>query len=201
MLFVPAGSLNYWQAWAFIAIVFVPMLYFSFYFVERDPALVERRMESREQVPAQKKIMQWATVIFLAGLLVPGLDFRYGWSHVPLWLSVFSQLAALAGYLITFWVLRTNSFASRTIRVEKEQTVISTGPYRFVRHPMYSGAVIMLIFTPLALGSYWALPLFLPVILLIVLRLLNEEKILHQELAGYTEYCKLTRFRLIPFVW
>jgi protein-S-isoprenylcysteine O-methyltransferase Ste14 len=201
MLFIPAGSLKYWQAWSYIAIIFVPMIFFTFYFLKRDPALVERRLESQEQVPAQKKIMKWASLIFLAGFVVPGFDFRFGWSHVPLWLTVFSQFASLAGYLITFWVLRTNSFASRTIRVEKEQTVVSSGPYRMVRHPMYSGAAIMLIFTPLALGSYWALPLFLLVLPMIVFRLLNEEEILHHELPGYAEYSHHTRFRLIPYLW
>jgi protein-S-isoprenylcysteine O-methyltransferase Ste14 len=201
MLFVPAGSLRYWQAWVFIAVVFIPTTFSSFYFLKRDPALVARRLQSKEPVVAQKQIIKWATVIFLVGFLIPGLDFRFGWSHVSLWLTLCSQSIVLVGYLVTFWVFNTNSFASRIVQVEKEQKVISTGPYSFVRHPMYSGAVLMIIFTPLALGSYWALPLFLLLVPIIVFRLLNEEKILRQELDGYSDYCLHTRFRLIPLLW
>jgi protein-S-isoprenylcysteine O-methyltransferase Ste14 len=201
MLFLPAGSLRYWQAWVLIAIVYIPMIFSTFYFLKRDPALVERRMQSVEEVPEQKHVMRWARVIFLGGFLIPGFDFRFGWSHVPLDLAIISQAVVLVGYLSTYWVFTTNSFASRTIRVEKEQTVISTGPYRFVRHPMYSGVVLMMVFMPPALGSYWALPVFLLIIPLIVFRLLNEEKVLRQELAGYTDYCLRTRFRLVSFLW
>ena len=136
-----------------------------------------------------------------ANLLVPGLDYRFGWSRVPLWLTVLSEAMVVAGYLITFWVMKENSFASRTVQVMEGQKVTSTGPYRLVRHPMYFGAVLMLLFTPLALGSWWALPGFLLVGVLIVLRLLNEEKILSRELPGYSEYCLSTRYRLIPMVW
>jgi protein-S-isoprenylcysteine O-methyltransferase Ste14 len=129
------------------------------------------------------------------------LDFRFGWSHAPLWLTVLSQFFVFAGYLITLGVMKENSFASRTVQVEEGQRVISTGPYRLVRHPMYFGAVLMLLFTPFALGSWWALPGFLLVIPLIVLRLLHEEKMLRRDLPGYSDYCLRTRFRLLPLVW
>jgi protein-S-isoprenylcysteine O-methyltransferase Ste14 len=138
--------------------------------------------------------------------LLPGLDFRLGWSRrsfgaVPLWLMILSRAIALAGYLMTYWVLDVNRYASRIIQVEKEQRIISVGPYRIVRHPMYSGAVISILFTPLALGSYWAVPVVALIIPVIVLRILNEETILRQKLAGYPEYCLRTGSRLIPFVW
>jgi protein-S-isoprenylcysteine O-methyltransferase Ste14 len=206
MLFLPAGTWKYWQGWIFLGLLMIPMLVASIYFVERDPQLVERRLQSKEKVGEQKLIMKFAKLIFLAAFLIPGFDFRFGWSRrtfggVPVWLMILSGVIALAGYLLTYWVMGTNSYASRIIQVEKDQRVISIGPYRIVRHPMYLGGVISILFAPLALGSYWALPGFALVIPVIVLRLLNEEKILRQELPGYSEYCQSTRFRLIPLVW
>jgi protein-S-isoprenylcysteine O-methyltransferase Ste14 len=200
-LFLPAGSLRYWQGWVFMAVWFLPMLIASPYFLRNDPELVERRLQTKEKSSEQKTIIRLAQPIVFANLLVPGLDYRFGWSHVPAWLTVLSEALVLAGYVITFWVMKENSFASRTVEVVEGQRVISTGPYRLVRHPMYFGAVLMLLFTPLALGSWWALPGFLLVGVLIVLRLLNEEKILSRELPGYSDYCLRTRYRLIPLVW
>ena len=206
MLFLPAGTWKYWQGWIFLGLLMIPMLAASLYFSERDPQLVERRLQSKEKVGEQKLIMKFAKLIFIAAFLIPGFDFRFGWSRktfgvVPVWLMICSGAIALAGYLLTYWVMGTNSYASRIIQVEKDQRVISIGPYRIVRHPMYFGGVISIIFTPLALGSYWALPAFALIIPVIVLRLLNEETILRQELAGYPEYCQKTRSRLIPLVW
>jgi len=206
MLFLPAGTWKFWQGWIFLGLLMIPMLAASIYFVEHDPQLVERRLQSKEKVGEQKLIMRFAKLIFIAAFLVPGFDFRFGWSRrtfgaVPVWLMIGSGVIALAGYLMTYWVMGTNSYASRIIQVEKEQRVISIGPYRIVRHPMYLGGVISILFTPLALGSYWALPAFALVIPVIVLRLLNEEKILRQELPGYSEYCQSTRSRLIPLIW
>jgi len=200
-LFLPAGSLRYWQGWAFMALWFLPMLIASPYFLMHDPQLVERRLQTKEKSSEQKTIIRLAQPIVFANLLVPGLDYRFGWSRVPLWLTILSEALVLAGYLITFWVMKENSFASRTVQVMEGQRVISTGPYRVVRHPMYFGAVLMLLFTPLALGSSWALPGFLLVGVLIVLRLLHEESVLSRELPGYSEYCERTRYRLIPLVW
>ena len=200
-LFVPAGSLRYWQGWVFMAMLFLPMPFTSAYFLKRDPQLVERRLRTKEKIDAQKAIIRWAQLVVFASLLIPGLDFRFGWSHVPLWLTILSQLFVLGGYLITLWVMKENSFASRTVQIEEGQRVISTGPYRLVRHPMYSGAVLMLLFTPLALGSWLALPGYLLVIPLIVLRLLNEENMLRRDLPGYSDYCLRTRSRLLPLLW
>src|SRR5580698_7932942 len=206
MLFLPAGTWKFWQGWIFLGFMMIPMVAASIYFSERDPQLVERRLQAKEKVGEQKVIMKFAKLIFIAAFLLPGFDFRFGWSRrtfgeVPVWLMISSGAITLAGYLMTYWVMGTNSYASRIIQVEKDQRVISIGPYRVVRHPMYLGGVISILFTPLALGSYWALPAFALVIPMIVLRLLNEEKILRQELAGYSEYCQSTRFRLIPLVW
>jgi protein-S-isoprenylcysteine O-methyltransferase Ste14 len=200
-LFIPAGTLRYWQGSVFMAILFLPMLITSGYFLKRDPQLVERRLRTQEKISEQKTIIRWAQWVFFVSLLIPGLDYRFGWSRVPLWLTILSQLFVFAGYLITLWVMKENSFASRTVQVEEGQKVISTGPYRLVRHPMYSGAILMLLFTPLALGSWWALPGFLLLIPLIVLRLLNEEKMLCRDLPGYPDYCLHTRSRLLPLLW
>ena len=149
----------------------------------------------------QKLIVRFGFVTCLIGYLLPGLDHRFGWSHLPLWLTILSQAFFLGGCLMVFWVLKANSFPAATIRVEPDQKVISSGPYRIVRHPMYSGASVMFLFAPLALGSYFALPVFALFIPIIVFRLLNEGKVLRQELPGYAEYCLHTRFRLVPLFW
>ena len=201
VLFIPAGSLKFWQGWAYLMVWFVPMLCAFGYFYKHDPQLIERRLHRKEKVREQKVIMKFAFVTCLIGYLLPGLDHRFGWSHLPLWLTILAQAFVLGGCLMMFWVLKGNSFAGATIRVEPGQRVISDGPYRIVRHPMYLGASVMFLFAPLALGSYFALPVFALLIPIIVFRLLSEEKVLRQELPGYTEYCLHTRFRLVPHCW
>jgi protein-S-isoprenylcysteine O-methyltransferase Ste14 len=201
LIFIPAGSLRFWEGWAYVSIQFVAGLLALAYLYKHDPELVERRMRRKEKVQQQKLIMKFVYVIYLIALVLPGLDHRFGWSHPPLWLIILSQAGALAGSMMTFWVMKVNSFAASTIQVETDQRVISSGPYRFVRHPMYLGLCMVFLFTPLALGSYFALLAFVLLIPLIVLRLLNEEKVLCQELAGYPEYCLQTRFRLVPRLW
>jgi protein-S-isoprenylcysteine O-methyltransferase Ste14 len=200
-LFLPAGSFRFWQGWAYFIITFAFIPSTLGYFYWHDPQLIERRLKRGETVREQKLIMKFIAAIMLIAFLLPGLDHRFGWSHLPLWLTILSQVFVLGGYLMIFWTLKSNSFAAATIRVEPDQKVISSGPYRIVRHPMYLGADIYLLFTPVALGSYFALPVFALLIPLIVVRLLNEEKVLRQELPGYAEYCVHTRFRLVPFLW
>lgn len=200
-LFLPAGTFHFWQAWVYLAMFLIPMLVASFYFYKHDPQLVESRMRNKEKVREQKLIMRVASVVFFAVFLLPGFDHRFGWSHVPLWLTILSLVMTFAGYLSTYWVMMVNSFASRIIEVQSGQKVISTGPYRFVRHPMYFGAITMFLFMPLALGSYWTLPPALLIVPIIIFRLLNEEKVLLKDLPGYSEYCQRTRFHLIPFIW
>jgi protein-S-isoprenylcysteine O-methyltransferase Ste14 len=201
LLFIPAGSLRFWQGWAYLMVWFVPTLFAFGYFCKHDPQLIERRLRRKEKVHEQKLIIKFGFVTWLIGYLLPGLDHRFGWSHLPLWLTILSQAFVLGGWLMVFWVLKANSFAAATIRVEPDQKVITSGPYHIVRHPMYLGICVMFLFTPLALGSYFAMPAFVLLIPLFVLRLLNEEKVLHQELPGYSEYCLRTRFRLVPYLW
>jgi protein-S-isoprenylcysteine O-methyltransferase Ste14 len=206
LLFIPAGSLRFWQGWVFMGLVFIPIISASLYLYKHDPQLIERRLQTKEKISQQKIIVRLLRLVLVAAFLLPGLDYRLGWSRtslgaVPLWLMLLSQALVLGGLLLEVWVMKVNSFASRTIQVEAGQRVISTGPYRLVRHPMYLGSLVTDLSTPLALGSYLAWPAFALLIPLYVFRLLNEENVLRRELPGYPEYCLGTRFRLVPYVW
>jgi protein-S-isoprenylcysteine O-methyltransferase Ste14 len=206
MLFIPAGTLKFWPGWVFMAVLFMPAISFYLYFAKHDPQLIERRLQSKEKTSEQQRLRRFGKPVVFAALLLPGLDYRLGWSRtylgaVPLWLMLISQAMVLGSILLVTWIINVNRFASRTIQVEAGQRVISTGPYAIVRHPMYFAFVVMGLFTPLALGSYFALPAFGLSIPFYVYRLLHEEKVLRRELPGYSEYCLRTRFRLVPFVW
>jgi protein-S-isoprenylcysteine O-methyltransferase Ste14 len=201
MLFLPAGSLDYWQAWIYFGVLLIPVSFVVFYFLKNDPELLERRMRMKEKEEKQKTIQIFGIIIFLIGFITCGLDYRYHWSNVPVYLVIVANAIVLSGYIFVFLVLRENSYASRIIEVEEDQKVITTGPYAIVRHPMYLGVLVMYLFTPLALGSYWAIIFFLPLIPLLVSRLLNEEEMLLRELPGYKEYCQKTRYHLIPFIY
>lgn len=201
MLFVPAGTLSYWQAWLYMGVLFVPMSTALGYFLKHDPALLERRMRMKEKEMVQRGLIRWASIIFFLAFLVPGFDQRFGWSDVPAALAIICNYITLAGYLLVLRTLRENSYASRVVEVEKGQKVITTGPYAVVRHPMYVGVLLMFLSTPLALGSYWAIIGFVPLVPIIVLRTLNEEEVLRRDLPGYKEYCQKTRYRLIPYLW
>jgi protein-S-isoprenylcysteine O-methyltransferase Ste14 len=206
VLFISAGSLKFWQAWAFLALQLTLGVGTGIYFYKLDSKLLERRLLTREKVGEQKIIILLVRALLVFSLCLSGLDYRFGWSRaflgpVPLWLTLLSLAAVLGCYLLMIWVISVNRFAASVIQIEAGQAVVSTGPYRIVRHPMYSVAIVMFLFIPLALGSYFALPAFALLIPLLVLRLLNEEKVLGRELPGYAEYCLRTRFHLIPFVW
>jgi protein-S-isoprenylcysteine O-methyltransferase Ste14 len=201
MLFLPAGSLNYWQAWIFMGVLFIPVMFVVSYFLKHDRGLLERRMKFKEKEAEQKTIIKITDLIFFVGFLIPGFDYRYGWSKVPTAVVIISDIIIFLGYLLVFFVFRENSYTSRIIEVDKKQKVISTGPYSVIRHPMYAGVISMFIFMPLALGSYWALIFFIPVIVLVILRTLNEEEVLLRDLKSYKEYCQKVRYRLIPGVW
>lgn len=206
LLFLGAGTLDYWEGWVFLGIMFVPMLIFCVYYYRRDPAVLERRMRRHEKEKEQRWIMRLAMFACVAGYLVPGLDHRFGWTRrwagaIPMWLEIAAQAVSLAGYLGTMWVIDVNRFASRTVQVDEGQKVVSGGPYEWIRHPMYFFALVMWMAAPIALGSYVALPFFALLIPILVARLLDEEKLLQRELPGYTEYCLKTKYHLIPYVW
>jgi protein-S-isoprenylcysteine O-methyltransferase Ste14 len=204
LVFVPAGTVRYWQAWAYLSIFTGASVLTTLYLIRHDPALLERRMKggpTAEKQPTQKLIMLGTSVGFVGLLVVSALDARFGWSVVPLGAVLFGDALVIAGFYFISIVYRENTFTSATIEVAKDQKVISTGPYAVVRHPMYAGALLYLLGTPLALGSYWGLVVFGAVLPLLLWRLFDEERFLCRNLPGYTEYRKRVRHRLVPFVW
>lgn len=204
LLFAGAGSLRFWQGWVYYTMFAITSTAVAAYFLRHDPKLVERRLAvgaTAEQEPTQKIIMALTSVCFLLLILVPALDARWHWSDVPVWLVLVGNVCVFVSFVLVFFVLKTNSYAAATIRVEAGQPVISTGAYAFVRHPMYAAALPMLVLTPLALGSYWGLLVGIAVIPALVWRLLDEERVLARELPGYIDYCRTVRWRLVPYVW
>jgi protein-S-isoprenylcysteine O-methyltransferase Ste14 len=203
-LFGSAGTLDYWQGWVWLLIFFVSCALITRFLIIHDPALLERRLRAGpggEKELVQKKIIGVARFIFLGILVIPGLDHRFEWSRVPYGLVILSDLMAATGFYIIYLVFRENTFTSAVIEVAKDQRVVSTGPYQMVRHPMYSGALLMIVFAPLGLSSYWGLVCIPPFIAIIVWRLLEEEKFLVASLPGYAEFRKKTIYRLIPGIW
>jgi len=201
LILVPAGTFNFWQVYVYTGILVIPMIFVLFYFLKNDPLFLERRTRVKEKEKAQKIIQIVFSLIFFSGFLIPGLDKRFGWSDIPINIVLITDIIILLGYLLIFFVFKQNSYASRVVEVDKSQKVISTGLYSFVRHPMYLGVLIMYIPTPVALGSYWGLIPMATIPLAIVLRILNEEKVLSNDLPGYKEYCQKTKYRLIPLIW
>ena len=200
LLFVPAGSLHFWHAWIFVIGYLGIWIVFSFLLLKWDPQLMERRLQYKEAEPEQRLFQKLWALLFPA-LALPRFDFRFHWSKVPVWLAVTAQAMMMVSSLLIFWVLRTNTFAGRIIHVESGQEVITTGPYAIVRHPMHAGILLTLLAIPLALGSYLAHPFFLVLVLLILFRLIHEERTLRRDLPGYEDYCLHTRFRLVPGLW
>jgi len=205
-LFATAGTFRFWQAWVFLALVYGPAAYLCIHLLLRNRQVIERRLNARERSPRQRHLMRLAKPIFLLVFLLPGLDHRFGWSQTllekdPLWLTLVAQVMVLTGVLLIGWTIDMNHFSSRTIHTESGQKLVSSGPYGVVRHPLYAGSLIVWLCTPIALGSFAALPAFALLIPFYVARVLNEEKTLHKHLAGYAAYCRSTPFRLAPFIW
>jgi protein-S-isoprenylcysteine O-methyltransferase Ste14 len=194
LILVPAGTLNYWQVYLYFSIVIIPMIFVLIYFLKNDPSFLERRTRAKEKEKEQ-------LIIFLLGFIIPGFDKRFGWSNVPFIIVIIADIVILLGYLLIFFVFKQNSYASRIIEVEKDQKIISSGLYGFVRHPMYIGVIIMFVPTPIALGSYWGLIPIATIPLALIFRIINEEKVLCKDLPGYKDYCQKTKYRLIPYIW
>jgi protein-S-isoprenylcysteine O-methyltransferase Ste14 len=204
LLFLPAGTLNYWQAWVFIATFVVATIIPAAYIGRTNPAALQRRMRGGPRAEArtvQKIVITGAFTALLAMVAVSAFDHRMGWSSVPAWVCLLGDVLVVIGLSIAFLVVIQNGYAAATVTVETGQTVSSTGVYKFVRHPMYVGNVIMMVGIPLALGSYWGLLLVIPGVLALVFRILDEETLLTQELTGYREYRQRVRYRLMPYVW
>ncbi len=204
LLFAPAGTLDYWQAWVFAFVFSATTIGVGLYFLRRDPRAVERRMEvgpAAEREPAQKIIMVAMLAGFVTLLVLCGFDHRRHWSNVPVWLVLVANAFVFLGLLGTAVALEQNRYAASTIRVEPAQPVVSSGLYAIVRHPMYSAALLMTAFIPLALGSYWVMPLIIPLTGILAWRLLDEERYLTRNLPGYADYCQKVHYRLVPYVW
>ena len=201
VLFAAAGTLQYWQAWLYLTVHFIAVALFLRFLIRKDPELLERRMKIREREKTQKAVILYSVPFYLALFIVPGLNQRFAWSSVPVWLIVAAVLAALTGYGLFVRVLLENRFAQRIVEIEREQTLINTGPYAVVRHPMYSAVFLAFTATPLALGSFWGLLAIPGIIVCLLFRIHNEEKVLSRGLAGYDEYRRQVRWRIIPGIW
>lgn len=204
LIFLPAGTLHYWQGWVFMAVFVGATGAITVHLAIKDPALLERRMRAgprAEHEPAQKFIMGFMMFGFCALAVLPACDHRCGWSQMPGLVCCVGAALMAAGFLCVFRVLNVNPYGASTIQVAEGQAVISSGPYARVRHPMYAGAMPLLVGMPMTLGSWWGLAVLMPLLPTLIWRLLDEERFLTQNLPGYAAYCEKVRFRLIPFVW
>ena len=201
LLFLPAGSFLYINAWLFCALLFVPMLVLGAVLLIKAPDLLRKRLDTKEKEKTQKGVIALSGLLFLGGFIVAGLDFRFGWSKIPTWLVAAASVILLISYGLYAEVMRENAYLSRTVKVHENQKVIDTGLYGIVRHPMYAVTLWLFLAIPIVLGSWFSLICFLHYPIVIVIRILNEEKVLTEGLEGYAAYKKKVRYRLIPFIW
>jgi len=201
LLFLPAGTHAYPCAWLLIGLLFGPMLIAGFVMLFKAPAFLEKRLDAREKQSAQKGVLAFSGLMFIAGFAVAGLDFRFGWSRMPSWVVIAASVLFLAAYGIYAEVMRENAYLSRTVKVEAGQKVVDTGLYGIVRHPMYMATLLLFLMIPLVLGSWYALIAFGFYPAIIIVRLKDEEDLLTRELPGYAAYKQKVKYRLIPFVW
>ena len=201
LLFWPAGTLHYWNAWLFVAVLFVPMLLLGIVMLFKSPKLLEKRLDAKEKVDEQKWVVALSGIMFLAAFLVAGLNFRYSWHSLPDYVVWISVGVFLLSYLMYAEVMRENAFLSRTIEIQENQKVVGTGLYGVVRHPMYSATLLMFLSIPLILGSLISFVIMLAYVPIIAIRMRSEEKILEEGLEGYKDYKQRVRYKVIPFVW
>lgn len=204
LLFVPAGTLNWWQGWIFIAVFTLATLVPSVYLARRDPDALKRRMKAgptNETRPVQRVVIAVCFLLIPGMLVIAGLDHRFGWSMVPVPIVILGDVLVAAGLVLAQWVVIQNSYAAATITVEREQPLVDTGLYGMVRHPLYVGALIMMVGSPLALGSLWALVVLVPGFVALAVRIVDEEQMLTEQLPGYDEYTQKVPYRLLPHVW
>ena len=201
LFFVPAGTMHYAGGWRLLAILFIPMFIMGVVLLIASPDLLARRLNSKEKRATQSGAIRFAGLIFLAGFVVAGLDCRFGWSTMSSTTTTIASVVFLVGYGLYMEVMRENVWLSRTVEVAEGQEVVTTGLYGIVRHPMYTSTLLMFLAMPIVLGSWWALIPFVFYVPMIVVRTLDEEKLLRQELRGYTDYCNQIRWRIVPFVW
>jgi len=201
LIFLPAGTLAYWNGWLLMGLLFIPMCIAGAVMLVKSPNLLKSRLDGKEKETEQKLVVLVSGVLFLAGFILSGLTFRFGWLPLPTWTIIVASAAFLFGYGLYAEVLRENAYLSRTIGVQEGQKVVSTGLYGVVRHPMYLATIVMFLSIPLVLGSLIAFFVFLPYPLVLVFRIRNEEQVLEEQLDGYTEYQQRIKYRLIPFIW
>lgn len=201
LLFVPAGSFAYWNAWLFMGILFIPMFIAGLVLIRKNPQLLQKRLDAREKESEQKSVVALSGLMFLVGFIVAGLDWRFGWTYMPGWVAWAAAGLFLLAYLLYAEVLRENTYLSRTIEVQEDQKVIDTGLYGIVRHPMYMATLVLFLSMPLVLGSLYSFLIFLLYIPIIAKRIGNEEKVLEEGLPGYIEYKQKVKYRVIPFIW
>lgn len=201
LLFLPAWTFAYPNAWLFLALLFVPMTLMGVLLFVKAPALLEKRLNNKEKEKTQQGVIALSGLLFPIGFIVSALDFRFAWSRIPLWLVILSSVLFLLGYGLYAEVMRENAYLSRTVEVQKGQKVISTGLYGMVRHPMYLATLLMFLPLPLILGSFWGLIVFAFYPVIIVIRIFNEERVLCKGLEGYADYQKTVKYRLLPFIW
>ena len=201
LIFLPAGTLYYWNAWLFMGILFVPMFFAGIIMMFKNPDLLRKRLNAKEKEAEQGLVIKLSGLMFILGFVAAGLNFRFQWIVLPNWVSWAATVVFLLSYLIVAEVLRENTFLSRTVEVQENQTVIDTGLYGMVRHPMYSATIILFLCMPLVLGSLVSFVIFLMYPAIISKRISNEEEVLEKELTGYAEYKKKVKYKVIPFIW
>ncbi|MBE5749192.1 MAG: isoprenylcysteine carboxylmethyltransferase family protein [Clostridiales bacterium] len=201
LVFLPAGSFDYLQGWLLVGVLFVPMLVAGIVMMAKNPYLLKSRLDAKEKQGKQQLVIKLSGLMFVAGFVLAGFNYRFGWYTLPLWISVVGAVVFLLGYVMLAFVFKQNTFLARTIKVEKNQTVVDTGLYGIVRHPMYSATLLLFLSMPIILGSLYALVVFLAYPFIIAMRIKNEETLLENELAGYSEYKQKVKYRLIPFIW
>jgi protein-S-isoprenylcysteine O-methyltransferase Ste14 len=201
LIFLPAGTLGYTYGWLLIGLLFVPMLIAGFVMLIKSPDFLKKRLDAKEKQGTQKGVIAIAGLMFIAGFVVAGLDFRFGWSTMPMWVTVAASVLFLIAYALYAEVMRENAYLSRTIKVEQGQKVVDTGLYGIVRHPMYAVTILLFLMIPLVLGSWYALIAFAFYPAIIIVRLKDEEELLTRELSGYAAYKEKVKYRIIPFIW
>ena len=201
LLFLPAGTFGYPNGWLFIGLLFLPMLLLGAILFIKAPNLLEKHLNAKEKEGTQKGVVAFSALFFVAGFVIAGFDFRFGWSYVPSWAVAVASIILLISYALYAEVMRENAYLSRTVEVQEGQKIVDTGLYSVVRHPMYAVTVWLFLAIPIVLGSWWSFVCFLPYAAVIVIRIINEENVLTAGLEGYSDYKKRVKYRLIPFVW
>ena len=201
LIFLPANTINYWNGWLFMGLLFIPMFIAGIIMIIKSPDLLRKRLNAKEKETEQKLVVKLSGLMFLIGFIIAGLNYRFGWIIIPNYIVIISSIIFILSYILYAEVLRENAYLSRTIEVQKNQKVIDTGLYGIVRHPMYAVTILLFLSMPLVLGSIMSFAIFLVYPFIIAKRIKNEEEVLEKELKGYSEYKKKVKYKMIPFIW